>query len=288
MAATLIPIATLDAPELAGYRGLPDRDLATLARPGAEPLTGAAGVAGLFVAEGDLVVRALVASSFAVRSVLVAEGRVAALRDVLDALPDGTPAYVATQAFMSEVAGFAIHRGLLALGERAPRDPDALLANAGDGLVVALVGLTNHDNVGGIFRNAAAFGARAVLLDDTSCDPLYRKALRVSVGAALRVPFARAGSGPELFARLERHGYEVVALTPSGPASLAELAPVARRALVLGTEGPGLPAALIARARGVRIDMVAGFDSLNVAVASGIALYEATRGERAGGRPARA
>ena len=285
MSATLIPIAppdALDVPELAAYRGLPDRDLATLARPGAEPSDEDDGAAGHFIAEGDLVVRALAASSFAVRSVLVAEPRVDPLRDVLDALPDGTPAYVASSAFMSTIVGFPIHRGVLALGVRAPRDADRLLEDLGDGLVVALVGLTNHDNVGGIFRNAAAFGARAVLLDDTSCDPLYRKAIRVSTGAALRVPFARAGSGSDLITRLERHGFEVVALTPSGREGLAALPPVRRRALVLGTEGPGLPPAVIARARGVRIDMVAGFDSLNVAVTSGIALYEASRREFVG------
>jgi len=118
---------------------------------------------------------------------------------------------------------------------------------------------------------------RAVLLDDTNCDPLYRKALRVSVGGTLLVPFARAGSGADLFDRLERHGFDIAALTPAGAHGLGDLPAVSRRALVLGTEGPGLPHALIARARGVRIDMTPGFDSLNVSVTSGIALYEITR-----------
>jgi tRNA G18 (ribose-2'-O)-methylase SpoU len=182
---------------------------------------------------------------------------------------------VAPQAALDALVGFSIHRGVIALGERGePRDPRALVAAAGPGVVVGLVGVNNHDNVGGVFRNAAAFGARAVLLDQASCDPLYRKAVRVSVGGALVTPFARTSDGAELVELLEREGYDVIALSPRGAEPLATLSGLGpRRALLLGAEGPGLPAPLLDRLRGVRIPMAAGFDSLNVAVASGIALH---------------
>jgi tRNA G18 (ribose-2'-O)-methylase SpoU len=138
---------------------------------------------------------------------------------------------------------------------------------------VGLVGIANHDNMGGIFRNAAAFGADAVLLDDTCCDPLYRKAIRVSVGAALTTPWARAGDGAALAGRLAAAGCQVVALSPKGEVELSDLRPGPRVAALFGAEGPGLPAEVLARARTVRIVMAGGFDSLNVATTSGIVLH---------------
>ncbi len=269
MPAIYCPVTDLAHPELAPYRAVRDRDLLSLSKPGA------ADDNPVFIAEGDVVVRVLAKSPFRIRSVLVSDLRLEALRPLFETLPD-TPVYVAPQAEMDALVGFPIHRGLLALGVRNPLDADTLLASS-HGLTLALIGLTNHDNVGGIFRNAAAFGIRAVLLDDTTCDPLYRKALRVSVGGALLVPFARAGSASNLVDRLLAHGYEPLALTPRGEHTLETLAPHARRALLLGTEGPGLPDPIIARSRPVRIDMAAGFDSLNVYVTSGIALYALTR-----------
>jgi tRNA G18 (ribose-2'-O)-methylase SpoU len=140
-------------------------------------------------------------------------------------------------------------------------------------IAVALFGIGNHDNMGAIFRNAAAFGADAVLLDAACCDPLYRKAIRVSVGAALSVPFARLPAGSDALELLRRHGVEPVALSPSGSASLAELRRPARAALLLGAEGPGLAPAVLARCRTVAIPMAGAFDSLNVATACGIALH---------------
>ncbi|MBX3186826.1 MAG: RNA methyltransferase [Labilithrix sp.] len=236
---------------------------------------------GLFVAEGEVVVRVLARGRFRVRSLLVEERRAAAMRDVIDALDADVSVYVATQAVMDAVVGFSIHRGVLALGERgAPLDPAKLLAESESKTALGLVGLTNHDNVGGIFRNAAAFGARPVLLDAATCDPLYRKAIRVSVGGALLVPFARAPSGDALLDVIEAAGWEALALSARGERTLGDAMraePSKRRVLLLGTEGEGLPASVMRRARGVRIDMAPGLDSLNVAVASGIALYEASR-----------
>src|SRR5262249_2972462 len=131
----------------------------------------------------------------------------------------------------------------------------------------------NHDNMGGLFRNAAAFGADAVLLDETCCDPLYRKAIRVSVGAALTTPFAFGGAAEAMVARLAAAGFELIALSPAGAVDLAGLAAPARVAVLFGAEGPGLPAQVLAQATAVRVAMAGGFDSLNVATSSGIVLH---------------
>ena len=142
--------------------------------------------------------------------------------------------------------------------------------------VIAL-GIANHDNIGGIVRNAAAFGADAVLLDAGSCDPLYRKAIRVSVGAALIVPFARLAAGDDPVALAARHGFVPVALSPAGATELAALTRPPRVAVLLGAEGPGLPADVLARAETVAIPMAPGFDSLNVATTGGIVLHHLAR-----------
>jgi tRNA G18 (ribose-2'-O)-methylase SpoU len=285
VAARLVDIERVDAPEMEPYVGLRDRDLARQDD-------------GLFVAEGEVVVRVLASRSrsrFRVRSLLVERRRVDALRDVLDAL-DGVPAYVVPQDVMDGVVGFAIHRGILALGERGPAldAKDLLSASAGresagsapsgsgSAIALGLVGLTNHDNVGSVFRNAAAFGARGVLCDPATCDPLYRKSIRVSVGAALVVPFARCLSAHAMLDTIEAAGWQALALSARGDETIGDVVHddsgrvAQRRVLLLGTEGDGLPADVLARARRVRIDMEPTLDSLNVAVASGIALYEAT------------
>lgn len=260
----------IDDPEdarVAPYRAVRERDVV--------------GRGERFVAEGEVVLRLLLSerSRHGVESVLVAERRLAGLADLLAKAPAHAPVLVAGQAVMDSVVGFHIHRGVLAIGRRASdAGAAALLASLPDrALVVGLVGVSNHDNVGAIFRNAAAFGAGAVLLDETSCDPLYRKAIRVSVGASLTTPFSRGGSGAALLDALDGAGFETIALSPSGAARLDEVAPAPRTALLLGAEGPGLPPELMARMRTARIDMAAGFDSLNVATTSGVALYELRR-----------
>ncbi len=257
----IIPLDDPDDPRLEPYRAVRERDLV--------------GRDGLYVVEGRVVLeKAVAADPSAIQSVLVAAHRVAALADVLAGLPAETPVYAAAQAAMDQVVGFPIHRGILALARKPMRDPAALLAGLPErALVVGLVGIANHDNMGGVFRNAAAFGADAVLLDDTCCDPLYRKAIRVSVGAALTVPFARMETATIMLDALTCHGFEVVALSPSGDVDLADLRRGPRVAALFGAEGPGLPPALLARTRAVRIAMAGGFDSLNVAVTSGIVLH---------------
>jgi tRNA G18 (ribose-2'-O)-methylase SpoU len=266
----LIRINDPDDPRIASYRNIREKDLS--------------GREGLFVAEGKVVLNVLFAARrFATESVLLLENRVTGMRETLAAMPEGTPVYVASQAVIDRIAGFHLHRGVLAIGRRrAGESLSGLLATLPDkALVVALVGISNHDNVGAIFRNAAAFGADAVVLDETSCDPLYRKAIRVSVGAALKVPFVRGGSADEMMATLEGAEFPVCALSPAGKTDIADLAPAARTALVLGSEGEGLPAGLLSKLRTVRIGMAPGFDSLNVAAASAVALHHLWR-KRAG------
>jgi tRNA G18 (ribose-2'-O)-methylase SpoU len=175
---------------------------------------------------------------------------------------------------MDAIAGFPMHRGILGIGEHRACDAPSLLQRLGpNALVVGLSAIANHDNMGGIFRNAAAFGAEAVLLDAACCDPLYRKAIRVSVGAALTTPFARAGVAIEMVEALAAAGFDLVALSPQGVVDLADIRPAARTAVLFGAEGPGLPDEMLARCRTARISMAGDFDSLNVATTSGIVLH---------------
>jgi tRNA G18 (ribose-2'-O)-methylase SpoU len=257
-------------PRIEPYRAVRERDLV--------------GRQGKFVAEGEVVLRLLARRGrFGLESVLISDKRIASLADLVEQLPSGCPVYVASQAVMDAIVGFPIHRGVLAIGLRgAEPDAEALLAESpAQALVVACIGIANHDNMGGIIRNAAAFGASAVLLDGESCDPLYRKAIRVSVGAALTVPFARIAEPAALIETLQRHGFTTIALSPGARETLEEIAGDAtsgRVALLLGAEGPGLPAEVLARVRGARIPMAGDFDSLNVATTSGVALYALSRG----------
>ena len=231
---------------------------------------------GLFVAEGEGVLRVLARSTRAEAvSVLIAEKRQAALTGIIEALPAETPVYLANQAAMDAVVGFPIHRGILALGRlvATPSAAELLASLPAEALVLALCGIANHDNLGGLFRNAAAFGADAVLLDADCCDPLYRKAIRVSVGAALTMPFARLGRDEDPVTALTAAGFEPLALSPRGETRLADLARPSRAAVLLGAEGPGLAESLLARSRTIAIPMASGFDSLNVATTAGIVLH---------------
>ncbi|MGN6209145.1 TrmH family RNA methyltransferase [Asticcacaulis sp.] len=238
------------------YRNVRDRDLT--------------GRDGLFMAEGKVVLERLFSSRLAETvSVLTTPERLTGLAYLPEA-----PVYVVTQAVMDAVAGFPIHRGYLALGRYAP--PLSLEeAVTGDRVrVLVLSGIANTDNMGGLMRNAAAFGIDAVILDATCCDPLYRKAIRVSVGGALEVPHYRVD---DLMGTLRRLDLTPYALSPSGSVTLEQVQPAARTALLFGAEGPGLSDDIMAACTTVRIDMHGGFDSLNVATTSGIVLYQMCR-----------
>ena len=256
-----------DDQRLADYRNIPDPELV--------------GRRGLFVAEGRLVVRRLLEESRLVaRSVMVTGAALASIADALATRPN-LPVYRVSQAMMDGVTGFNIHRGCLAIGER-PADTPWSAVVTGARTILVLEGIGNPDNVGGIFRNAVAFGVDAVLLGPACADPLYRKAIRTSMGAALLVPFASAEPWPNALRQLQALGFVVVALTPSADARLLHdvAAQCADRpiAIVLGHEGEGLTTeALEACEHRARIPM-AGCDSLNVASAAAIALYERRRG----------
>ena len=234
---------------------------------------------GVFVAESRLVVRELLAHArFETRSLLVTEAALESLGDLLEVRDDDLPIYVGARQFLFCIAGFDVHRGCLALGIRPARSADVSLPELPAARrVVVLEDVGNPDNIGGIFRNALAFGAECVLLSPRCCDPLYRKAIRVSIGATLSLAFGYVDDWPEGLERVRAAGLTLVALTPDATAT--DIADVASRqpqrvALLLGTEGPGLSGAAKARADvRVRIPLAPGIDSLNVATAAGIALY---------------
>lgn len=235
---------------------------------------------GLFLAEGRLLVRRLLeASRFPVESLLVTPPALDDLRDLL-ARDDAPAVLVASAETIRAIVGFKFHRGCLALGVRGePIAPAALVDPEGPRTLLALEGVADPDNVGAVFRNAAAFGAAGVLLSRHCADPLYRKAIRVSMGATLSLPFARASDWPATLAALRHAGYRLVALCPRAEAEdIGEVAarePRRRRlALLLGAEGEGLSGSTRAVADvEVRIPMADGIDSLNVAAACGIALH---------------
>ncbi|PYM47375.1 MAG: rRNA methyltransferase, partial [Candidatus Rokuibacteriota bacterium] len=187
---------------------------------------------------------------------------------------------------VNAIVGIEFHHGCLAVGERgAEQRPEAVLAEARGASVVLLEGLGDASNVGAIFRNALAFGAGAALLSPGTADPLYRKAIRVSAGAAVVLPFARLDDWPRDLERLRDGGYTLLALTPRAEAvdisALGTSCPrPARVALLLGTEGRGLSAGALAAADlQVRIPMAPEMDSLNVAAAGAVALHWLSRTE---------
>ena len=235
---------------------------------------------GLFVAEGRLVVRRVIEDGrYAIRSLLLSEAAQQQLGGLLARLDPAVPVHVCPAQSFREITGFNMHRGCVALVARPPvLDCEAVARDAR--LLLMLESIANPDNVGGIFRNAAAFGADGVLLDAATADPLYRKAIRTSMASTLRVRFARV-HGPDVLPTLRAMGFTIVALTPSEPAEaldrFANRPRPARLVLLLGNEGGGLSEATTASADArVRIPMNTDVDSLNVAVAAGIALSRLT------------
>lgn len=259
------PVSDVHDPRLADYHLLRDRERRR--------------EASTFLVESPLVVRRLLAESpFHVRSLLVTPAALEGLRDVLVGTDLGE-VYVGASALLREILGFEFHRGCLAIADRGPAlDARRLCEPPGPRTVLILEAVTDPDNVGGLFRDARAFGVAAVLLTPGSGDPLYPKAIRVSMGAALTVPFARLSGWPADLGWLRDAGYALLALTPAGAVDLASLghrspAP-SRVALLAGNEGIGLGQSVLAAADlTVSIAVAPGADSLNVAVAAGIALH---------------
>jgi tRNA G18 (ribose-2'-O)-methylase SpoU len=235
---------------------------------------------GLIAVEGRLVVERLVAESrLQVEALLLTDATARAMGAALGRVPTSVEVFVVPQSWMQGITGFNLHRGAIAIARR-PRAVSVpeLLAGGARRLLV-LEGVGNPDNVGGLFRAAGAFGVHGVVLGPGCGDPLYRKAIRVSCGAALVVPFAHDPDWPGGLAVIRQHGVEIIALSPN-PAlpTIDEVA--ARRsslrdiALLLGAEGPGLTdAALEAADVSARVPIDAASDSLNVTVAAAIALH---------------
>ncbi len=294
----LIPIDDPDDPRLVPFANQRDQWLRARHRPAltweaAHPEATGTGLPGdLFIAEGDKVVAQLVASPHTTLAVMVSAHRLEHHRPFLAGVDPEVPVYAVGRAIIDTVAGFNIHRGLLALGQRVDPGPAAdLVARAG--LVVVLEDLTNHDNVGGVFRNVRALARprpvcrpdaefpACVLLSPRCCDPLYRKSLRVSMGNALHVPFATVGDWPEGLAGVAAAGGDLLAMTPgTGSVDLRAVRSEPGRVpvVIMGTEGPGLASKTLEMVRSlggraVRIDIEDDADSLNVSVACAVALH---------------
>jgi tRNA G18 (ribose-2'-O)-methylase SpoU len=265
------PVDDPEDPRVAAYRALPRLD-SRVPRD-------------LFVAEGSLVVRRLLEGKrFRVRSILATGTTLPSLRELIPEGPEGPVVYLAGAGVLRAIVGYTFHRGCIALAERGDgMSVEEIAAPPGPRRLVVLERVSDPDNVGAVLRNAMGLGVQGALLTPGAADPLSRKAIRVSAGAALALPWARIAGWPAWLDRLREAGYTVVALTPDEDAldivelGRSEPAP-ARVALVLGAEGPGLSPAVRAGADlRVRIAMAPGLDSLNVAVASAIALHHLRR-----------
>jgi len=262
-----VPAAAVDRPDdprVADYVGLTDGARRMRHEPGA----------GFFIAEGEKVIARAAAAGYPPRSLLLSPQRLADLTPAVAALP--CPRLVASYDVLQAVTGFHVHRGALASFGRLPvRSAAEVLSVARR--VVVMEAVTNHTNLGTVFRSAAALGMDAVLLSSTSCDPLYRRTVRVSMGQVFAVPYAFLDRWPEDLARVRDAGFRVLALTPDPqavPLQDVRLDPGGKVALLLGAEGPGLtePAMAGSDLR-VRIPMAAGVNSLNVAAAAAIGCW---------------
>ncbi|MEV3992348.1 RNA methyltransferase [Streptomyces sp. NPDC049837] len=267
--ADLITIDDPDDPRLRDYTGLTDVELRRKREP----------AEGLFIAEGEKVIRRARQAGYEMRSMLLSAKWVDVMRDVIDEVP--APVYAVTPDLAERVTGYHVHRGALASMQRKPLPTaDELLTDARR--VVVMEGVNDHTNIGAIFRSAAALGMDAVLLSPDCADPLYRRSVKVSMGAVFSVPYARLETWPRGLEAVREAGFKLLALTPDEKAtSIDAAAPhrLERVALMLGAEGEGLSAkALMAADEWVRIPMAHGVDSLNVGAAAAVAFYAVATG----------
>ncbi|MDI5964644.1 TrmH family RNA methyltransferase [Streptantibioticus silvisoli] len=256
-------------PRLHDYTGLTDVELRRRREP----------AEGLFIAEGEKVIRRAGQAGYPMRSMLLSAKWAGPMRDVIEASP--APVYLVDPQLAEHVTGYHVHRGALASMGRKPLPAPAEVLS-GARRVAVMEAVNDHTNIGAIFRSAAALGMDAVLLSPDCADPLYRRSVKVSMGAVFSVPYARLTDWPHGLATVREAGFEVLALTPAaGSVPLDEVAAhrTDRVALLLGAEGDGLTARAIAAAdRPVRIPMAHGIDSLNVGAAAAVAFYAVTTG----------
>ncbi|MDO0928578.1 RNA methyltransferase [Streptomyces sp. TG1A-8] len=264
-----ITIEDPDDPRLRDYTDLTDVELRRRREP----------AEGLFIAEGEKVIRRAGEAGYAVRSMLLSAKWIEPMRDVIDALR--VPVYAVSPELAERVTGYHVHRGALASVQRKPLPAAAGLLRTARRVVV-MESVNDHTNIGAVFRSAAALGMDAVLLSPDCADPLYRRSVKVSMGAVFSVPYARLESWPGGLEPVREAGFPLLALTPDARATtLDEAAPhtMDRVALMLGAEGTGLSArALAAADTWVRIPMSHGVDSLNVGAAAAVAFYAVTAG----------
>lgn len=258
-----VPIEEVDDPRLSDYVGLTD----VTRRLKHEP------EGGFFIAEGQLVMRRALEAGCRPRSFLMAPSRA---EDLLPELRDvDCPTYVASMQVLHDVTGFHVHRGALASFDRpTPRLAADVLADATR--VLVLENVNSPTNLGAVFRSAAGLGMDAVLLSPTCCDPLYRRAVRVSMGEVFALPYAYLPAFPDGIADVRTAGFRVLAMSPGAELDLADihLAPDAKVALLFGAEGPGLTAgAMAASDDRVAISMAGGVDSLNIAAAAAVGCW---------------
>jgi tRNA G18 (ribose-2'-O)-methylase SpoU len=265
---TLTPVDDPGDERLVGYTRLTDAE----AR---RTIEGPEGGDGLFVVEGTTAIRRLLRSPYGVVSLLLSPTKAAALHDDLAAATTDAPAFVGARPVLDAVAGFPLHRGALALARRRPlaRVEDVVSDAA---TVVVCEGVNDHENLGAVARTSVALGADALLLDPTTCDPLYRRCVRVSMGQILAIEWTRLAPWPSGLDALARQGFRLLALTPREPATPLDRVtrgPGDRVALLVGAEGPGLSDAALRAAERVRIPLANDVDSLNVGHALAIALF---------------
>ncbi|HEY8728626.1 MAG TPA: RNA methyltransferase [Acidothermaceae bacterium] len=258
----------VDDPRLADYRALTDVALRRRTEP----------ELGIFIAEGQVVIRRALQAGYPMRSALMTQRWLASMAELVGAAD--APLFVGSDELLEQVTGFHVHRGALAAMGRLPL-PDVAALLPGAASVVVLEDVNSHTNIGAIFRCAAGLGMDGVFLSPTCADPLYRRSVRVSMGEVFAVPYARFATWPAGLVELTAAGFTVVALTPDPAATSIDDLVIAdgdKLALVMGAEGPGLSAvALAAASVQVRIPMANGVDSLNVAAAAGVACYAVQR-----------
>src|SRR5450631_633378 len=255
-------------PALADYRALTDVELRRRSEP----------AHGIFIAEGELVIRRALRAGYPMRSALMTKRWLSSVADFVAGID--VPLYVGSEELLESVTGFHVHRGALAAMGRLPLKSVADLLPQSSRVVV-LEEVNSHTNLGAIFRSAAGLGMDAVLLSPTCADPLYRRSVRVSMGEVFSIPYARIELWPSGLTELREAGFRVLALTPDSRASSIDEIAVRdgeKLALLLGAEGPGLSrSALEAATSAVRIPMGNGVDSLNVAAAAAVACYVIAR-----------